>query len=205
MKKIVLAMVALFMGATMVMAGGDIAQIEETPASDNSGFYVGGGYSYLNTDVTGYIDERFDGDNHGILLVAGYDFNEYIAVEGRYNYGFESGYTYNGFEGLGNIDTDISIWSAFVKPQYPVTNDFSVYALIGISNSTVSIDAIDVIDAETSFAWGVGAAYDFTKNLSVFVDYTNLYNDTFTEDLDLFDPTFDGDIYSVNVGVTYKF
>ena len=81
--------VALLLASTLAMAGGDIAPIEpeiNTPEvieaeSALTGFYAGLGYSFMkmdddqaNTETTG----------HAISVQAGYNFNPYLAVEGRY-------------------------------------------------------------------------------------------------------------------------
>lgn len=54
------------------------------------------------------------------------------------------------------------------------------------------------------FSWGIGGAYAFTESLSVFVDYTNLYDED-NAYTDIFDKQVDEKIASWNFGVTYTF
>jgi opacity protein-like surface antigen len=77
----------------------------------------------------------------------------------------------------------MSGWSLFVKPQYPVTEDFSVYALLGfggldLQGSLVSAEpSIPVVDVDnTTFQWGIGMSYQVMENISLFADYAWLAN-----------------------------
>jgi len=125
-------------------------------------------------------------------FLAGYNFNQYIAVEGRYLTTFTN-------EDL----VEMSGWSLFVKPQYPVTESISVYGLLGygavkmdqVSNLTVNVD-------DTTFQWGLGASYDVADSFEVFIDYTSLANNMngtyWTGALEV-------DADAITMGVNYKF
>ena len=85
--------------STFAVAGGDIAPAVEpaievlAPAATESGFYIGGAYSAANAEA-GYNESWNDGlssysenvdiDYDAFMLQAGYQFNKYIAIEGRY-------------------------------------------------------------------------------------------------------------------------
>lgn len=186
-------------------AGGDFAPVEpviETPVvveESTSAFYVGLGISALSTG-TGKIDffDNHEGrDRTGNLLVlAGYEFNEYIAVEGRYS-------TYIFDEDSINSDT----WGIYVKPQYPVNEDINVYALVGLGGTTIDgIDGNNIDFDDNDFQWGLGLSHDFSadflKDMAVFIDYTSIANGI--------SGTWNGtsedvDSDAITVGVTYKF
>ena len=94
-------------------------------------------------------------------------------------------------------------WSLFVKPQYPVSEDFSVYALLGFGG--VIMDGINgaAVDVdETGFQWGIGANYLATENISVFIDYTSLATDM---DGLYWDGALEVDADAITIGVNYLF
>ncbi|HSR73545.1 MAG TPA: porin family protein [Sulfurovum sp.] len=200
---------------TFAMAGGDIAPVEpvvETPMVEEStgAFYVGIAYGLANYDASGtdYFQTRVDGtwsedvDYDTVMLQAGYKFNPYVALEGRYWIGFDEDV---------NVDETINIdtWGIYVKPMYPVTEAFDIYGLLGYASSDMessypggSYPAPDM----DGFSWGLGASYAFSDNLSVFVDYTDMYDDS---DTVTYGPRevddIDSQITSWNFGVTYTF
>ena len=128
------------------------------------------------------------------MLQAGYTFNPYVAVEGRY---------WASIDDTNNIDGTIDApdaWGMYVKPMYPVTDEFDVYGLLGYAYTDTDITKVD------GFSWGLGASYSFMDNVSMFVDYVSLYDDddgfvnTLGENVNK-----DYTIETVNVGITYNF
>jgi len=191
-------------------AGGNILPVEEPVAVESSTFdssvYIGLGVSgmYLNND---FSKEEFS--STGIMLQAGYQFNKYIAVEGRYTKNvadlkYDHGNTVN--PNYSDYPGDFSNAAIYVKPMYTF-DDFSVYALLGYGEVTLtdlpqpnlsgSVDR-----AENGFQWGLGASYVFMENISVFADYVKVYDDKgFDYRAQLVD--IDSDLWTL--GVTYKF
>ena len=201
MKKIALSVVAIVGMSSFGFAGGDIAPVAEpvvvVEEVDNSSFYLGLGLTAVSTRDSSvdlnFFDAEYGQDRLGnVSLIAGYNFNEYIAVEGRYTTAISE-------EDLVEMDG----WSLFVKPQYPVSEDFSVYALLGFGAVTmdgVNDAAVDVDDS--GFQWGIGASYLATENISVFIDYTSLATDM--EGL-YWDGALEVDADAVTIGVNYLF
>jgi len=195
MKNITMSIVALLAMNTMVFAGGDIAPVEPEitvpeVAESTGSFYVGAGYSYMNMNIDSYttgttalvtVPEQ-DHNGDAVLLLAGYNFNQYFGVEARY-----AGFT----DCLEN-------YGIYAKPMYPF-GAATVYGLLGYGETTYDNGASS---SESGFQWGLGASYAVTEQIGVFVDYTSLYDDS----------GFDGHLTgvdfmvdSVNVGMTYKF
>ncbi len=203
MKNIVLSAVAVLAMSSFAVAGGDIAPVEEPvvvePVVTDAGFYLGLGYGLLNTEATDVaspvnFDENFD----EIMFQAGYKFNSYIAVEGRYWAGLDS-----TIDDVTPYDMSVDAWGIYVKPMYPVTDAFDVYALLGYASSAGSFSDAPDTDDQDGFSWGLGAAYSFTDNIAVFVDYVSLYDD---QPNAAFDTTgIDAQIDTWNFGVTYQF
>jgi opacity protein-like surface antigen len=196
MKKFNLSLIAFLAMSTFAVAGGDIAPVEpvvETPMVEEStgAFYVGLGYSYMNMNIDAYTtgttaqvlvpEEDHNGD--AVLLLAGYNFNEYIGVEGRY-----AGFT----DCLENT-------AIYLKPMYPI-GGITLYGLLGYGETTYDNGTMDL--SESGFQWGIGANYGINDNVAVFVDYTNLYDDSgFDNHLQGVDHMVD----AISVGFTYTF
>ncbi len=200
MRKSIVALAALTAMGSALMAGGDIeVVVPEVVVEDFSGPYAGIGYAFGTADVTVDAPEfgiETEKTVDAVAFIAGYDFNQYVAVEGRYNYGIEDDVIYKKV--VETISTDSA--SIFVKPQYPVTAEASVYALLGYSWLDVNSNYAETIELD-GFSWGLGAEYAVAENIEVFADYTSLYSDDYSVDY----ADVEEDIYNVTIGVKYNF
>jgi len=202
---------------TFAVAGGGIAPVEPVVVASTGNFYLGLAYGYMNAtedytiDIPAlggtYTETPIDESYDDIMIQAGYNFNEYIAVEGRYWFGISDTTTdYSG----NSWDVSLDAWGLYVKPQYSF-DAFKIYALLGYGAAefdasrnygngtwTPNTDTMD------GFSWGLGAAYAFTENVSVFIDYVSIYDDTTDGDV-RFNESWDDTIDSWNFGVTYNF
>ncbi len=177
------------------------------PQERVSSLYIGAAYGMTNVEdeYFGHYYEETDIDFDALMLQAGYEYNPYLAVEFRYwfsmgdgDYDLASGY----IPPDGSYD-EFSAWGFYLKPMYPVTNEFSIYGLLGFSGVYVDGEpGWDLLD-ESSFSWGIGASFDFTPNIAVFVDYVELYNDTF-DSYYYYSPQ-DTRVDSLNFGLSFKF
>jgi len=202
MRKSFLSLVSILALSGLAYAGGDIAPVVEEPVvvmEDNSAFYVGLGFGQaaINDDPTA---EEITSTM--LMLQAGYQYNDYVALEGRASFGFSSDYE-PGITGnaSGDFDEDISSWGIYVKPMYPVTEAFDIYALLGYGG--VQLGNLESGDAyEDGFQWGLGAQYAVTENILVFADYVSLYDDT---GFDYRAQLEDVDSDAWTLGVSYRF
>ena len=149
--------------------------------------------------VDGLSDENqklLDSSADSILLLAGYDFNELIGVEGRY-YINNSSLAYYYY--LGNTlleDTyEAESLAIYLKPQYSL-DAITVYALIGMSANDYTATNLLGSDRDTLFSWGAGAKFNVTQSLGLFVDYTDLGKN---------DAILETGLRSWNAGFSYKF
>lgn len=199
MKKILISLVT---ASAVLVAGGDITPVEpvvETPVIvEQSPFYLGlgVGQAKVNND---YSSEEFTSTT--LMLQAGYQFNDYVALEGRYTFGFNTDYDPGNTNSLSSAyEGDMSNWGIYVKPMYPI-GDFTLYALLGYGG--VMLDDLVTGDAyEAGFQWGLGAGYALNENYTIFVDYVSLYDDTgfdYRAKLD----DIDSDTWTF--GVSYRF
>jgi opacity protein-like surface antigen len=189
LKKILLSSLTLLaLGSTTIQA-------------DNSGLYLGLGYSSTNIDLTidGLNDENqelLDTSTDSILILAGYDFNEYVGLEGRY-YINNSSLAYDYYLG-GTLLEDVyeaESLAIYLKPQYNL-DAITLYALIGMSANNYTATNILGSDSDTLFSWGGGAKFNVTQSLGLFVDYTDLGKN---------DSVLETGLSSWNVGFSYKF
>ncbi|WP_295417702.1 porin family protein [Sulfurovum sp.] len=212
MKQIAKSIATMITLSIVGYAGGNIVPVEpvvpETaePVVSESAFYVGLGFSYmsLRDDLS---DEEFSAT--GVMLQAGYQFNKYFAIEGRYtrdisDVEYDHGDTIN--PDYDDYPTDFSNIAIYLKPMYPLEN-FNVYALLGygrteLTNIPLGGPGISADRAESGFQWGLGAAYNATEQISVFVDYVRFYDDT---GFDYRAQRADVNSDAWTLGVSYKF
>ncbi len=202
MNTIKLSVVALLLTSTIAMAGGknggapesEVVPIVVEPAL--TGFYAGLGYSCLQMD----IDEPADIDIRSMTalsITAGYNFNEYFAIEGRYT------------ASLGDLDVetgnterdeawDMSNIGVYLKPQYNI-DTFTVYGLLGYGQLTLDDDFSRSV---SSFQYGLGVNMMATDNVGIFIDYRRLYDDEDFDGLSI-DEIVTANSYTV--GVNYHF
>jgi opacity protein-like surface antigen len=205
MKKIVLSVCAVAAMSSLSFAGGDMKNVEPAMepvvavpvVAEHNGFYAGLGIAAVSTRGS-YVSLDWFNTTEGqdrmgnISFAAGYNFNEYVALEGRYA------------TSIAHEDSiEMDGWSIFVKPQYPVTEDFSVYALLGFGG--VILDGVDggITDVDdTGFQWGLGASYTVMDDISLYADYVWA-----ADDMDglLFNGATSVDVDAFTIGVNYLF
>jgi len=200
MKQTICSLLSVVTFSSMAMAGGNVAEIDPVPivVPDESGFYLGLGVGQGSV----YDDFSTEEMTANILVLqAGYQYNRYLAFEGRYSLEFSTDYEPGILAGIANpYDGKFSSWGMYVKPMYPI-GDFSLYALLGYGEVMLSdLKGGDAV--EGGFQWGLGASYDFTESITVFVDYVRLYDDV---GFDYRAKTVDVDADEWTVGVTYNF
>jgi len=160
--------------------------------SSEGGFYLGLSYSTLGVDFEqlDYIYLSDYGDTSSVMGEAGYRFNPYIAIEGRYWSG----------------DNAFDAWGLYLKPTLPLGDVFNIYGLIGYGNAGIDLseNAIVIGDEghynildESTMQWGLGVSVSFTENFSIFADYVEIYNDQLL--------SVDWSLDTINLGVAFQF
>ena len=211
MKNFTLSLIVIATMSTAVMAetypayGPDSynALHEGVNANSDIGPYMGLGYSY----VRGNIDHAYIGGQpvdtditgNAVTVLAGYSFNQNIAIEARYSNTFgDLSYDYGIFE--DDYDDTLSNIALYLKPRY-VIDKLSLYALLGLGKLNYD-EEYGTDESETSFQWGLGSSYTFNSNFELFVDYIRLYDDD-----EGFLLAVDGDIIidTFTFGVNYSF
>lgn len=169
-------------------------------AEDDSGLYLGLGYASTNIDLDIKVDDKdkqklIDASTDSVLLLVGYDFNNYMGIEGRY-YLNASSVGFNYYVGDTPLTYKAESFALYAKPQYNF-GLITLYALAGVTFNDYTVNTILGGDQNDAlFSWGGGAKFNVTQSLGLFVDYTDLGEST------KFTTT---NLSSVNIGVSYRF
>ena len=216
MKQILNNLLILGLVSTALNAGGKNFTPAETPVvplipviSPNP-FYIGVGLveSSISRDPCPCLNTTDDIEDHryGAVLRVGWDYNQYIGLEGRALKTFDS-----------SAFSETTHYGVYVKPQYHILDSVNLYVLLGYGKTIVDIDNgnISTEDSVSGFAYGIGFEYDFSKENSqgeytrvfdnqgdqeegwgLWVDYQRLLHNEGSSNLDT-------DI--VTAGITYDF
>lgn len=197
--------------ATSALAFGASAQT----ASEDTGFYVEGGYQYLDIKPDGAEQGV---DTNGIAARTGYKFNNIFSIEGELASGVDDGeFDYNvdedEFDLDDNNDGDFNdtiaaagdiemnyLVGLYGKAEVPITERLNAYARAGYAY--IDVDAkvqtpggttlTTISDSEEGPAVGAGLTYDLTDDWYIKGDYTYYsFEDTDTD--------------GVMIGAGYKF
>jgi len=167
MKKVIFSFVAATALSSTLFAGKNVAPapipplpVPEKPAPavlPPLGLYIGGGLTYAKSEcqcdtnvkfADGTSSRKNTGKTYGINLKAGYDFNEYIGVEGKYIY-----------TPWKDKDKTLKHYGLYVKPNVPVTDNIDAYALLGYGKT----ECETLKESFKGFAWGLGTEYTFNN------------------------------------------
>lgn len=222
MKKLTLLIVAIMAMSTFAIAASGTYDADGPNSYKNGGlssdyqdakYYVGIAYGLLDANADAQMDQpevirgETELEGNSIMFQLGYQINEYVAVEGRYWLSFgdldetftSSTHPQFNYSDSYDSDNEEAAYGFYVKPMYPVTSEFSVYALLGYAK------AEDIAADDDGFSWGLGVSYGINNNVSFFVDYTSLYDDDVSDELLGYDIDADITFDSWNFGVAYKF
>lgn len=210
MKKSIL----FFFFTSLCFAGGNIEPVitnisepsEVYKTVNENGFYIGVGLTNMSLD-NDLTQEEFTAT--GAMILAGYQYNQYLAIEGRYtrdisDVEYKQGRTNN--PDYKDYPTDFSNIAVYIKPIYPIGN-FSIYGLLGygevtLNNLPLGDTSVSADRAEDGLQWGVGASYSLTNNILFFIDYVQMYDDQ-GFDYRAMDVDITSDAYTF--GINYKF
>lgn len=186
------------------------------------GFYLAGHVGQSKIDIDGDLNRSLqssfsqfssnvDDEDTGYKLLLGYRFNPYLSIEGGYGDYGKANVDVNSRIPAATIkgDFETTAWLVDVVGTWPVADRFSVYGKVGMArwevktNFTTSILNGPVLtggEKETGqdFKWALGAAYNFTKNLSLRLEYEQFEAGDSNK-------TGKGDISLLSLGLAYHF
>jgi OOP family OmpA-OmpF porin len=178
------------------------------------GFYIGGAIGdatvELEDDWTG---DRFDGDDTGFKIIAGYRIIDWVAVEVNFS---DYGDPVDRFLGA-DVEMSFEGTSISALGMLPLGN-FDLFGRLGISriSGDLKVARFNFTDSneETEPMLGLGAQYRPTPNLAIRLEIEGVLldasNDDDDDDDDFFNDDFDNDdegdwVSMLSLGVTYKF
>jgi OOP family OmpA-OmpF porin len=128
--------------AAMAVSTGALAQSSMSMATVPN-FYAG-----VDVGQTDVADE----DDIGFRLFGGYQFHRNIAVELGYGLLFDKD------------DVEVTSLEATAVGIWPIANQFSVLAKLGLAN--VEVDSPFGSDDSTELTYGIGVQFDISRNLA---------------------------------------
>ncbi|EOD81605.1 hypothetical protein D515_02575 [Grimontia indica] len=126
-------------------------------------FYAGAMAGYSNVEHTSASNNTLS-EASPILLQAqaGYFFNDYLAVEGRF------GTSLKRTDGIAVN----SLASGYVKGNIPVTNQIAMYALAGYVAADIDHHGTGSV-SDSGFSFGLGAHYALSSETAVTLEFVN--------------------------------
>ena len=167
MNKIVVSAMIVMGLASNILAGGKYAGVTESevvpiyvPTINPIPIYIGLGLVAvaLDRDPCTCGNTETKDLRYGSVMRLGWDHNNYVGVEARVLKTLENG-----------VFSETTHYGLYLKPQYPVSEQMNVYALIGYGKTKV--DYTNGIRSSTTdengFSYGAGFEYDFGADKSL--------------------------------------
>lgn len=155
-------------------------------AADAQDFYVEGAAGVGVIETENFVFDKSDDDFNLVGARAGWELNEFVAVEGEYFFGLnehEQSYTITSepFDGLTSNAGIGSIYGVYAKANAPIGDALSVFARVGYAGVKTEYEGryeagerenFSYSDTDYTAAFGIGASYDFSDRLYARVDAT---------------------------------
>lgn len=152
-----------------------------TAYAEDSRMYAGIGVGMLGIE---YKEPGLDINQNNPAMIAyfGVDYNEYLGVEVRVGGSTDGDSTV----GATKVELSASLVSLLAKMQYPVAQDFSVYALVGGTSATLNrkqttlAGAVLIDDKATkaSVSFGAGAKFSINEQMSLGAEWMQYWTKT---------------------------
>jgi OOP family OmpA-OmpF porin len=179
---------ALLAAAGMAVSSAAMAQAK--PA--DQGFYAGASFTQTEADGTCPSGFSCDFKDSGFKIFGGYRFNRNFAAEAFYADHGEISVKV----GTVSAKAESSTFGVAALGILPLGSNFELFGKLGIGSTSVDATAsapgvsAGASDSGSDILFGVGAAYNFTRNLGVRAEYER-FNDS--------------EINVLSIGVQYRF
>ncbi|WP_158610216.1 outer membrane beta-barrel protein [Herminiimonas sp. KBW02] len=175
------------------------------------GAYVGFNAGRANQKLNVSSDDGRDvlkENSTGYKLYGGYEFNRYFGVQGGYIDLGKGNVTYVDDDVQGNLRSKVRSFYIAATASLPINDQFAVFAKLGVSRNRVKVvdtytDAgvaghISESETRTTPLIGIGAAYNFSRDLAAVVEYEDFGKVAKDDGINLKANLF-------SVGLRYKF
>lgn len=185
------AALSTLLSISTLYAGGKIMAPAVAPvaaiAEDPNPLYLGIGLLWANNSRDCICNDlqgdprnvvRVEDSKWGGILRLGYDFNQYVGLEGR----FLSGSIGDGF-------FDTTHYGLYLKPFLPVGEQVNIYGLLGYGHTEVDTDCgtLEETFEHNGFSYGIGLEFDLSDKEDDYDSYKTSDNQS-----PQFDRPFDG-------------
>lgn len=172
--------------------------------ADMQNLYVGGQYNKttLKEKDSGYSASV---DFASLTALAGYKFNDYIAVEARLGTGVDDKSSRNGsYKESFGVDMQTML---LAKASYNLSQEFALFGVAGYSKTEFEYKESDTSysfsesDSLNGLALGIGAEFKFANNVAVNLEYVMLPDKTYRDGA----YSFKLEANNLSLGVNYYF
>ena len=163
-------LITLFSTLILNAGGKEITPVSSDTIAieDDGGFYVGGAFAHFglyNTDAHENLTAR------ALTLIAGYEINRYLSIEGRYTQ--SSNVAYHKDKQTKPLTSHYTDTALYAKIGYPV-GSITPYVLTGYGRNTIT-NLIGSDRTENAIRYGAGVSIKATESFSLFGDYVRAY------------------------------
>lgn len=186
-------------GLAVLGIAGAIAFSGAAVAQD-TGFYAGLslGQSTADDACTGVSGPGISCDDKDTAwkILGGYQFNRHFAVELGYTDLGEVSASGPG----GSVSVESSAFEVVAVGMMPIADKFSIYGKLGVyrGETDASAPGVSISESTTDLTFGIGARYDFTRNLGVRAEWQK-YSDVGGGEIG------EADVDVISVGVIFRF
>jgi OmpA-OmpF porin, OOP family len=176
--------------------------------AQDTGFYVGGALGQTSFDVDCAGTTSCDDEDSSWKIFGGYQFNKNLALEFGYADLGEATASVLVPPFTANGALEATVWELVAVGSLPIADRFSIFGKIGLYRADTDLNvtvpglgSASESDSNTDLTFGVGARYDFTRNLGVRLEWQR-YQDVGGEFAGV---TLESDVDVISVAVIWKF
>jgi OOP family OmpA-OmpF porin len=157
------------MRKTLLLISITLASLVAVPAqAQDASPYIGLGIGQSTVDACGVVPAGVSCDDKSTAWrgILGYQVNRYFAVEGGYGHLGTISASGPG----GSLELKADAFEASALGSLPLADRFSVYGRLGFHRTTTKLTSTVGLagdETTTDFTFGMGAAFDFTKQIRV--------------------------------------
>lgn len=155
-------------------------------AASLAGGYVGVNYAHMDVDLGDHSV-----DLGAVVFKAGYQFNEWVALEARAGVGVRDD-DFNHFGEKVDVKLD-NLFGGYLIAGIPTATIVYPYAVVGYTRARfeASVPGFTTADSEEDFSYGVGANFAVTEQVMVNLEAIRYLEDAQAD--------------TIGLGVTYRF
>ena len=179
------------------MAQGTMDSMKKAVTGPESGWLVGGSVGQSKLTINCVAGYSCDDTDTAFRIFGGYNFNRHFGVELGYADLGKATFSAPGVSG----DINVKAWDLVAVGTLPVADKFSLVGKLGMyrADADRSSGIGGGSGTNTDITYGIGAQYDFNKNLGIRAEW-QLYTKVGSGAVG-----GEGDVDVMSIGVVYRF